>query len=619
MTDDSRLSRRRFLQATGGTASAVALAGCLGGSDGGSGNNGSSDASASGGNASANVTQRDIEADPSKTLELINDTITTFDPIAVDDTASGVVAEQLFDGLMQYPNGLPEVDTAIAADYQASDDFSTYTFDLKEAQFHNGDPVRAQDFVYSWERLAGSENSERSYFILDSLGVTHQTGGDGSYQPGTLGLNAVDDRTLEMTLEEPFHAALEMLAYSAFATVPEGVVGDVSNYQGRLSYSEFSTQNPIGAGPFSFDNWQQGTEVSVTRFDQYHGDVPQVAGVHWQVIEDDNAVYEYFMNQNADFLASPTLPTAQYDPSKVNVQRTDDRGRQFGTYGPLRNGATAQYLSVPLINTYYIAFNMQAVEKPVRQALAYAANQQLFVEQVFKGRGEPAYHMIPPSIYPGGSQAYEQSANQDYPYGYNESQLEQARQAMEQAGYGENNRLQLSWLQYESNTWNQMAQIIRDQLASVYIDMQIQQAPFATLLERTANGNAEVYTLGWVADWPAPDNFVQLLNPPQTDTSQPAPISYTNWSQQTGSAAGRAAQAYQRVENNLQPTDQAEQARNEAYVTMEQANWEDVSILPLYHVLNERFMYSWAQVPPYGGMDVSRQKFNHARIAQQRN
>jgi len=616
MTDDSDRSRRRFLRATGGVASAIALAGCLDGDDGSGNGSASNDGSSGPGNASADRSQRNVQADPSQTLQLVNSSITTFDPVANEDTAGDTVIEQMFDGLMTYPDGEAAVEQVLAADYQTSQDQRTYTFNIKDAQYHNGEPVRAQDFVFSFERLAGSSNSSRSYFILDSLGVVAETDPEGNYQPGSLGVRAVDDKTLEITLVEPFHAALEMLAYSAFAATPEGIVGDIQGYDGQIPYQEFATSNPIGAGPFEFESWQQGTEVEVSRFENYHGETAQVAGIHWQTIEDDSAIYEYFMNKNADFVDGPSLPTAQYDSNKVTVNSTDDLGRQIGTYGPLRNGATAQYFSIPNMDIYYVGFNMEKVPKPVRQALAYVANQRLLTERVFKGRGVPAYHFTPPSIYPGGTTAYDQHARRNYPYGYDESLLDQARQTMEQAGYGEGNRFQLDWLQYESESWQQIARIFRDQLQSVYIDVNVRQVPVSTLLERTANGKVQAYTLAWVADWPAPDNFLQLLNPPQTDTSQPAPINYINWSPQTGSAAQQAIRAYQRVQSNLAPTDQAQQARDRAYVTIEEANWEDVSVLPIYHSLGERFWYDWCEVPPYGSMGPNRQKHNATKVGQ---
>jgi ABC-type oligopeptide transport system substrate-binding subunit len=625
MRDDNSQTRRRFLKTTGGAAGALALAGCTGGGGGGDGNGSGGNASgggggnASGGNQSGGQqTQQNIEADPSKVLQRINSTITTFDPIAATDEASGYVNQQVYSMLMEYPQGKADAVKGLAKSFELSQDNTTYTFTLKDATFHNGDTVTAQDIIYSWERLAASSNSRRSYFILDSLGVAHETttqDGEEVYQPGSLALNAVDDQTLEITLSAPFHAAQEMMAYTSFAAIPEGIVGDIEGYEGEMSQSEFATSNPIGAGPFKFENWSSGTEASVSRFEDFHGGSASIAGVHWQIIEQSSPRYNYQMQQSADTF---NIPTSFYNPSKVSVQRgPDDLGREYGTYGPVRNGSTLQYLSVPAINTYYVGFNMAKVPAPVRKAFAYVANQQQLTQQVFKGRGVPAYHFTPKPIYPGGTQQYDQHAQQNYPYGYNQTQLDQARQVMEDAGYGPNNQFTVQWTQYQSDTWLEMGKLFRDQLSSAHIQMQIQQAPFATLTERGRNGQVEVYTLGWIADWPAPDNFLQLLNPPNTDTSASAPLSYLNW-QANGSSAQQATQAYQKVSNNQAPTRQAQQARNQAYVTIEEANWSDVGMLPIYHQLSERFTYNWADIPPYGGMGKSRMKFDDVKIASQR-
>ena len=602
MTERTNISRRRFLEATGAAASAVALTGFT-----------HREPEAASADESLSAQQQGGE-----TLELINSTMSTLDPIAATDTASGVVIQQIFDALMNYPNGEIEVVPLLASDYQTSDDFTTYTFNLKSGiTYHDGTQFSAQDLVYSFERLAASPNSQRSYFILDSIGVSHETETvtqDGEqterYRPGSLAVSAPDDSTLRIQLDEPFHSTLPMLAYTSFAAIPRNRVNDVPGLGGEISQQEFAN-NPVGTGPFQFESYQTNTEARVSRFDDYYGDKAQIAGVHWQIIEDDNAVYNYAMNKNADAF---NIPTPFYDPNKVTVRRTDDLGRQIGTYGPIRNGETVNYLAVATINAYYIGFNTNNVEKPARQAAAYVTNQQTFVDQVFKGRGRPAYHFTPPNIYPGGSQAYDQHAQQNYPYGYNQTRIQQAQQIMRDAGYGPNNRYQFTLTTYQSSSWQQIAQILRDQLASAFIDVRIEQAPFSTLIERGLNGNLQAYTLGWIMDWPAPDNFLQLLNPPQTDTSQPDAIAYTNWSGTP--AAQRATEAWTTIQNNPAPTDQAEQARNEAYIAMEEANWEDVVFLNVYHATSERFWYDWLDIPRFGGAGTSRQKYNNVTIGQ---
>jgi len=426
-----------------------------------------------------------------------------------------------------------------------------------------------------------------------------------------LALEAPDDKTLVVHLKSPFHSSLEMLAYSSFSAVPEGIVGDLPGYNGKMSYKEFSTKNPIGSGPFTFDKWTQGTEASVKKYGKYYGDAAKVDGVHWQIIEDDTASYNYAMNKNADLFG---LPTSYYDPSKVSVDHIDSQGRKIGTYGPVRNGATVNYVGVPTINTFYIGFNMADVPKAVRQAFAYVVNQNLLVNEVFKHRGQAAYFFTPPSIYPGGANAYTEHAKNDYPYGYNQSLLGKAKDVMEAAGYGPDNKFEIQWTQYTSQTWLQMAQIIRDQISSAHVDMKIEQAPFSTLLQRGRTGNLQVYTLGWIADWPAPDNFLQLLNPPYTDTSKKAPISYLNWNSSDGSAAKKATDAWKVVENNLQPTDAAQKARDKAYVEIEDANWEDVGFINIFHEIDEGFWYDWFDYTPFGGMGGSRQKMNHVSL-----
>jgi peptide/nickel transport system substrate-binding protein len=618
MTDHNNVSRRRFLQATGGTAAAVAIAGCTGGEDEGTAT------TAGGGNQTEGEGTTTGEGTPGggggsdQMLQLINSTMTTIDPVAATDTASGRVIQQVFNALMNYPNGTTAVEKQLAESYETSDDNSTYTFKIRQGvTFHDGNDLTAQDFVYSFERLAGSPNSKRSYFILDFLGVEHETETkDDSevYKSGTLGVEAIDDSTLEVRLSEPFHSSLEILAYTSFAAIPKGAVGetpaDEVNDSGEptQTYNKFATSNPIGTGPYEFSKWEQGTEAEVVRYDDYYGTVKN-GGIHWQIIEDTEAAYNYGQNKNADMVP---IPSSKYDQSKISVDNEDDKGRRFGTYGPMRNGETVNYYATPLISTYYVGFNMSKVPKEVRKAFAYAMNQKTMVDQVFKGRGQPAYHFTPPLIYP--NENYTQHAEQNYPYGYNESQLDQARQVMEDAGYGPNNKFEIQWTQYDSTTWEEMAKILRDQLSSAHINMKIEKAPFATLLKRGHNGNLEAYTLGWIADWPAADNFLQLINPPQTDTSKADAVSYINWSSETGSAAQQATEAWNTISDNLAPTDSAQQARNEAYVKMEEANWEDLGFVNVYHSIGERFWYDWIEVEPYGGMGPSRQMYNNTTI-----
>ncbi|MDX1746082.1 MAG: ABC transporter substrate-binding protein, partial [Halobacteriales archaeon] len=150
-------------------------------------------------------------------------------------------------------------------------------------------------------------------------------------------------------------------------------------------------------------------------------------------------------------------------------------------------------------------------------------------------------------------------------------------------------------------------------LGPAYIDMQIEQAQFGTLLNRGREGNLEAYSLGWIADWPAPDNFLQLIYPPNTQTGQTGVLGYVNWGvgeNDPTDASEQARQAFERVQNNLAPTDSAQEIRNEAYLEIEEANWEDVVFVNTFHGATEAFWYDYLHRPKFGAMGTSRQKLH---------
>ncbi|XVH33495.1 ABC transporter substrate-binding protein (plasmid) [Haloferacaceae archaeon DSL9] len=598
------IQRRQFLKATGGAAAAVTLAGCIGGDDG----DGDGDGNQTGDE------DYDPDASESNVLNLVNSTMSSLDPIQSTDTASGRVIQQMYEGLTHFPNGETEVENLLATDYDLSDDLLTYTFYLNEdAVFHNGEPVTAQDFVYSWRRLAESPNSERANFIVGDpsfLNVQVEMGDDG-VEPETLAVEAVDEYTLEVTIATAAPDTLEIVAYDSFSAVPEGLVGDIEGYDGEIEHNEFSTEGPIGSGPFEFDTWDPDAQARVNRFDDYHGTVANVEGVHWQIIENDEARYTYAMEGSADIF---TLPTPQYEPDLIDAE-TDDLGREIGTYGPLENGETVDYVGVPQLSTYYLAFNASNTPRSVRQAIAYVTNHEELITQIFKERGEEAFTFLPPGVFPGGPEAREEFI-QDYPYSANETDRDAARQVLEEDGYTEDDPYELTLTTYESDVFQEAGRLTRDKLSGLGIELQLEQAPFSTLLERGQNGDLQFYSLGWTWSWPDPGYGMFGFEPANTVTANmPEETNgyYLDWGVDGETEASqKAQQAWERVAENPDPD--AEDIRNEAYVEMEEAIWEDMVCMPLYHGLTEQFYYQHVDVAPFGAMGEYLQVFNEVSL-----
>lgn len=592
-------SRRKFLVKTGAIASAGLLAGCVGDDD--------EDPA----DEIVGDTDDPDTNDEETYLRLINGTMDTMDPVASTLANTAEVINQVMDAPFYNPNGEIVVESLLVEDYEVSDDSRTYTLYIKQGVEYHGEggdwgEVTAGDFAYNWERLAASQNSRRVGNILNDLGIAHEEDDDG-YVPGSLEVEVIDDYTLEFTLEAPYHAALDEMTHRAFVPLPEGIVGDIEGYEGEVEYESISNEIVVGAGPFAYEEWQSDQEASVSANEGYHGDPPSVDGVHWQILEDSNAVYNYAMNKNVDMFGTH-FPTAQYDPDIINIEEEDETGREIGSYGPVRNGETMQYMRVPGLSTGFFLFNMREVPKPVRQAAAHVLDHEQIAQDIFKSRVTPGYMMTPPSIFPGGPEAYWELVEEEYPYGPG-TQMDEARAVMEEAGYSEDDPFQFSFTITDSDTNRQMAQLMRDQLAAAHVDVDIDVAPFATMIERRGEGNIDSADSGWSMSVNNPAGILQLLYPHHTLIENPNSIIEVNWD---GEGSEKATEAWERAQSNPGPEDDQTRIRQEAFVELEMLMWEHVPFICYEHRIVERMAYDWVDAPLLGPIDS--QKYNKVQV-----
>lgn len=205
-----------------------------------------------------------------------------------------------------------------------------------------------------------------------------------------------------------------------------------------------------------------------------------------------------------------------------------------------------------------------------------------------------------------------------YPYGVGETRLNSARQVMADAGYGPDNRFDLQWLQFQSATWKEMANTLRARLESAYIDMGFRETTFADLFKTAKKGNHDVVTLGWIMDYPRPQNFVQLIDPPNTvydNERLPPNGAFLFWSEDANVDPAITAfqtEQFDRIEANPQPTDSARASRQDAAVRMEEGNWAAAGLIPVYHGFREIFWYDRVDYQLHGALGAGRAKSNLA-------
>ena len=603
------VKRRQFLAGAGAVAT-TAVAGCSGGEsddDGTSSTDGDGTSSTDDGSNDGT----DMTSTEGGELQLAQGPLATLDPIAVQGARADWMNFMLFESLFTYEDGTTPPVGGLATDYELSEDYLTYTFTLKEGvTFHNGSELTADDVVYSWRRLAESENNRNSenFIVGNIMNVAHDETEDGDIVPDSMALEAVDDYTVEMTLETPFQSVIGHLTGTILSVVPEGIVGDIEGYEGEYDYEQWLSTEATGTGPFELEEWNRGSEVVVTAFDDYHGSTANIDSARSQIVEDPNAQYTLAVNeQNVDVF---NIPRSQFDPNNLTVEEELDDGRQLGTYD-VDGETTVNYGSTSLPRTQYLIFHTLNVEKPVRQAFAYLINQDALTRQATKGLGKPAYFITPPTAFPGGgTEQYDELASSEYPYGYNSSEIQTAQDIMEEAGYGPDNRYETSMMypsDAQASQWETTASYMRDLAQSAYIDLSLESAPNSTLTNRAIDGNFDIYGVYNALAWMEADATLQY--------AYPNPYTWTRWgrSDEPTDASENAREAWSKYEENRVPTDEAQQARNEAYLDIERANWEDVTELPLWHPTDQVYWWDWVQDFRSNG-PMSRPKFNDVSL-----
>ena len=454
---------------------------------------------------------------------LRNAPMSSLDPIQSTDTASGAVIGQMYENLTNYKNGVStQLENQLATGVNVSDDLLTYTFTIKEGvEYHDGSELVAADFKYAFRRLAESPNSQRANFILEELGVEHEMetveqDGEEVEQvvPDSLAIEVTGDYEFEVTISSPQPFALDIFAYDSFGAIPEGYVGDVEGYDGEVAQEELSTEVANGTGPFELDEWVVEDQARVTRFDNYHGSTAEVDAVEWSIISDDNAIQTAYIERNLDVFP---IPTSFYNPDNVEASE-DDQGRLVGTYGELENGDTVDYLGVSDLTVYYVAWNVPQVPRAVRRAVAYVTDHQELIDEVFKSRGQPAYSFTPPGMWPEGTEGYNQWVD-EWPYGTNETARSDAEEILSEAGFTSDDPFDITLTTYDSEVFQEFGRLTRDKLDGLGVQLELEKAPFNSLIERGQNGELAFYSLGWAWSWVSPAYGLFGFEPRNTNTS----------------------------------------------------------------------------------------------------
>ncbi|WP_311258870.1 ABC transporter substrate-binding protein [Microbacterium sp. WCS2018Hpa-9] len=470
----SVMRRRGLLAVTGAALAALVLSGCV-----------ASERSDDGGEAAGDVDGTFVFAASSDPASL--------DPAFAQDGESFRVSRQMFEGLVGTEPGTADPAPLLAESWESSEDGMSHTFTLKEdVTFHDGTPFNAEavcanfDRWYNWTGLAASEAF--GYYYNKLFKGYADSPADAVYKSCT----PDGDYSVTIDLNKPFAGFVASLSLPSFSmqspsALQEFGADDVSGSAEAPVLSEYAMGHPVGTGPYQFDEWAPGEQVTLKAYGDYWGEAGQIDEIIFRTIDDPTARRQALESGSIDGydLVGPADTKALEDDGFTMVSR-------------------------PPFTILYLAFNQAIPElqdPKVREALSYAVDKDALISQVLPEGTEKAIEFVPDTV---------NGYNPDVTtYDYDP---EKAKSLLAEAGYDEANPLKLTF-NYPVNVSRpympdpeQIFTVLSSQLSEVGVETTPVSEEWVEYLDRTTGTSDHgIHLLGWTGDYNDTDNFVGVF------------------------------------------------------------------------------------------------------------
>ena len=455
----------------------------------------------------------------------LNINLKSLDPANASDEPTNEVIPNIYDTLLQYhylKRPLQVEPLLAAALPQISKDGLTVTFKIKpgvkfqdDAAFPDGKgrEVTANDFIYSWKRIADPKTQSEGFWIFDGkikgLNEWRDKIGKGevNYDTPIEGLQAPDPHTLVIKLNQPYYQLEYVLTMGYTAPVPKEAVE---------KYGAEFINHPVGTGPYKLESWIRGNKVVLTKNPTWHGGtyptegeasdkenglladagkpLPFVEKIIIHEVPEDQPRWLNFMKGATDYA---TIPKDNFDaavgPGNVLKPELVAKGIKMTQF--------------PQPDITYIGFNMDdpilGKNVNLRRALALAYDQNVSNEKFYNNRVVSAASPIPPSL---------EGYDPEFKNPYKEHNVSKAKEFMKKAGYPDGKGLPpLEYNISSSTTARQMGEFVTQQFDKIGVKVNIVSNSWPQFNDRLRQKKAQMFGIAWGADYPDAQNMFQLL------------------------------------------------------------------------------------------------------------
>jgi len=489
-------------------------------------------------------------AEQQQLVRHIKDEPASLDPLKAVGLPEIQVIRDLFEGLTNQ-DAQGKIVPGVAQSWSSNDN-KTWVFTLRNnARWSNGDPVTAQDFVYSWQRLVDPKNSSPFAWFAGLSGIENAAAiTKGEMTPDKLGVIAQGKTQLKVTLDRPVPWFPALVANVALFPVPQKTIaqeGDSWTSPGKL----------VGNGAYQLSERVVNEKIVLIRNPDYWDDAHSVlTKVTFVPINEESSA------------------TKRYRANDVDITESFPKNM----YAMLKKTLPGEVYTPDQLGTYYYAFNTQkgpTADVRVRKALSWSIDRKVIAEKVLGTGEKPAWHFTPDVTagfkpLPTFMQQHDQNTLNA-----------QAKALLTSAGYGPGKPLKLKLLYNTSESHQKIAIAVASMWKkNLGVDVTLENQEWKTYIDSRNSGNFDVIRASWVGDYNEPSTFLNLLT--SGNSSNISRFSNADYDAVIAKASR---------ETN-------DQARNSDYNRAEQILAEQTPIAPIYQYTNGRLIKPWVKGYP---------------------
>lgn len=418
----------------------------------------------------------DLRAEPPE----LNSILTT-------DVASGDILRMVISGLYRLDENDQPVED-LAESTEVSEDGCTYTMKIRQdAKWSNGEPVTANDFVFSYQTICSKDAASSYAFIVYDNLVNGNEVYEGTMDPSELGVKAIDDYTLEVKFENPIPYAKHLFSFASYYPMNQKAYEEI----GADVYGD-DADKIVTNGAYTISEWVHNDHITLTKNpDFYDSDRCAVGTVKYTMLNDSNARMNAFQSGEIDCINLSGDQMAQAEQLGIHTESYVDNGN------------------------WYIQFNTQKTDKGldnanIRLALGMAIDSQSLCENILKDGSVPATGLVPTSIAGANGEKYRDAVGDVVGYDADAAKAALEKGLQETGLTAE--ELKLTFLCDDTDNAQKNAQFFQEQWKTVLgIDVEITPQPFKSRLASMDSGDFDMVYAGWSPDYNDPMTFLDMF------------------------------------------------------------------------------------------------------------